>query len=186
MYTHISWSIEILVSFVSISPINSHRRLANTFSFVRVHTSITINMDIDSNLLLRLNNAGQGHLVSYWDQLDHEQRAILIRDIMNVDLDHVSQAFRTIMTMSISRILWNLFPSIEPVLLKRPVKNNWISIVTKVNQHEIIVVHLFNITFSLDRIGLKAIADGSVCVLLLAGGQGTRLGNVIEFISQFS
>jgi hypothetical protein len=96
MYTHISWSIEILVSFVSISPINSHRRLANTFSFVRVHTSITINMDIDSNLLLRLNNAGQGHLVSYWDQLDHEQRAILIRDIMNVDLDHVSQAFHDI------------------------------------------------------------------------------------------
>ena len=53
-------------------------------------------MDIDSNILLRLKKSNQTHLLSCWDQLDHEQRAILIRDITNVDLDHVTQAFQGI------------------------------------------------------------------------------------------
>jgi len=51
-------------------------------------------MNIDSTILLRLKNANQSHLVSYWDQLDHEQRAILVRDITNIDLDHITQAFQ--------------------------------------------------------------------------------------------
>lgn len=53
-------------------------------------------MDIDSTIYLRLKKANQTHLLSYWDQLDHEQRAILIQDINNVDLDHVSEAFQGI------------------------------------------------------------------------------------------
>jgi UDP-N-acetylglucosamine/UDP-N-acetylgalactosamine diphosphorylase len=51
-------------------------------------------MNIDPDILLRLKNANQTHLVSYWDQLDHEQRAILIRDITNTDFAHVTQAFQ--------------------------------------------------------------------------------------------
>ena len=50
-------------------------------------------MEIDPSILLRLKNADQTHLISYWDQLDHEQRAILIRDIINTDFDHINQAF---------------------------------------------------------------------------------------------
>lgn len=53
-------------------------------------------MDIDQSILLRLQKANQTHLISYWDQLDYEQRAILIRDICNLDLDRISQAFENI------------------------------------------------------------------------------------------
>ena len=50
-------------------------------------------MEVDPATLLRLKKSNQTHLISYWDQLDFEQRAILIRDITNVDLDLVTKAF---------------------------------------------------------------------------------------------
>jgi len=53
-------------------------------------------MNIDPNIVLHLKNFNQTHLLSYWDQLDHEQRAILIRDITNIDLDHITQAFNEV------------------------------------------------------------------------------------------
>ncbi len=53
-------------------------------------------MNIDPSLLLRLQHANQSHLVSYWDQLDCEERAILLRDISNVDFDHITHAFEGI------------------------------------------------------------------------------------------
>jgi UDP-N-acetylglucosamine/UDP-N-acetylgalactosamine diphosphorylase len=51
-------------------------------------------MNIDPSILLRLKNSNQIHLLSYWDQLDYEQRAILIRDISNIDFDYITQAFQ--------------------------------------------------------------------------------------------
>ena len=53
-------------------------------------------MNIDPDIVSRLNAAHQEHLLTYWSELDHEQRAILIRDITNIDLDHVTQAFHGI------------------------------------------------------------------------------------------
>ena len=53
-------------------------------------------MNIDPTVLLRLKKSNQTHLLSYWDQLDYEQRAILIRDITDIDLDRVTQAFQDI------------------------------------------------------------------------------------------
>jgi UDP-N-acetylglucosamine/UDP-N-acetylgalactosamine diphosphorylase len=51
-------------------------------------------MNIDPDILIRLKNANQTHLVSYWEQLDYAQRAILIRDITSTDFGHVTQAFQ--------------------------------------------------------------------------------------------
>jgi len=53
-------------------------------------------MPIDPHILNHLQNYNQAHLISYWDQLDYEQRAILLRDIANTDFEHVSQAFEGI------------------------------------------------------------------------------------------
>jgi UDP-N-acetylglucosamine/UDP-N-acetylgalactosamine diphosphorylase len=64
-------------------------------------------MDIDASILLRLKNANQMHLLSYWDQLDHEQRAIFIRDITNIDLDHITQAFEGIKDQLIEKPIDN-------------------------------------------------------------------------------
>jgi UDP-N-acetylglucosamine/UDP-N-acetylgalactosamine diphosphorylase len=51
-------------------------------------------MNTDPNILLRLKNSNQTHLLSYWEQLDYEQRAILIREIENTDFDYITQAFQ--------------------------------------------------------------------------------------------
>lgn len=53
-------------------------------------------MSIDSNLALRLKGYNQTHLLAYWDELDHEQRAILLRDIEKTDLEHVTHAYETV------------------------------------------------------------------------------------------
>ena len=60
-------------------------------------------MSIDSNLLHRLKNFNQEHLVAYWDDLDVEQRAILLRDLGKVDLEHVTHAFESVKDQLVDR-----------------------------------------------------------------------------------
>ncbi|CAF2851897.1 unnamed protein product [Rotaria sp. Silwood2] len=128
-------------------------------------------MDIDPNVYIRLKNYNQTHLLSYWDQLDHQQRAILIQDINNIDLDHITQTFQ----------------HIKDQLIEKPIDNNLIEHENEETIDQIMEPIPEYLTGSVDKIskeqleyyhrkGLNAIAEGSVCVLLLAGGQGTRLG----------
>ncbi|CAF0847423.1 unnamed protein product [Rotaria sordida] len=128
-------------------------------------------MDIDPAIYIRLKNFNQIHLLSYWNQLDHEQRAILIQDINNIDLDHITQAFQ----------------HIKDQLIEKSIDNNLIEHENKETIDQIMQPIPEHLTGSIDktskeqleyyrRKGLEAIAEGSVCVLLLAGGQGTRLG----------
>lgn len=53
-------------------------------------------MDIDTNIVNRLKSVNQSHLLSFWDQLDQEQRSILVQDIKSIDFDHVTNAFNDI------------------------------------------------------------------------------------------
>jgi UDP-N-acetylglucosamine/UDP-N-acetylgalactosamine diphosphorylase len=125
-------------------------------------------MEIDPSILHRLTNADQTHLISYWDQLDHEQRAILVRDITNTDFDHINQAFGDIKDQLTDQTTSNgptEHTSIDDLM--EPVPEHQSGSVDKTSKEQL---ELYR------RQGLKAIAEGSVCVLLLAGGQGTRLG----------
>lgn len=125
-------------------------------------------MEIDPSILLRLTKADQTHLVSYWDQLDHEQRAILIRDIINTDFDHINQAFDDIKDQLTEQTTSNEQANQQSIDdLMEPVPEHLSGSVDRTSKEQLETYR---------RSGLKAIAEGSVCVLLLAGGQGTRLG----------
>ena len=125
-------------------------------------------MEIDPSILLRLKNADQTHLVAYWDQLDHEQRAILIRDIINTDFDHVNQAFDDIKDQLTEQTTANEQANHQSIDdLMEPVPEHLSGSVDQTGKEQLEIYR---------RLGLKAIAEGSVGVLLLAGGQGTRLG----------
>ncbi|CAF1158903.1 unnamed protein product [Adineta ricciae] len=128
-------------------------------------------MNIDPDIVLRLNAAHQEHLLTYWSELDHEQRAILIRDITNVDLDHVTQAFHGIKDQLDDKRTHDDLNGDDKSKtideLMEPIPEHLTGSVDQTTKDQLEHYR---------REGLKAIAEGSVCVLLLAGGQGTRLG----------
>lgn len=119
-------------------------------------------MPIDPHILNHLQNYNQAHLISYWDQLDYEQRAILLRDIANTDFEHVSQAFEGIQNQLVEQ---NYEQPIDQLM--EPIPEHLTGSIETSTKEQLDAYR---------REGLKAIADGSVGVLLLAGGQGTRLG----------
>ena len=71
-------------------------------------------MEIDPIIFDRLKNAGQTHLVAFWDQLDHEQRAVLLRDIDKIDFDHVNQSFEAIQDQLVEKKS-NIDEFMEPI-----------------------------------------------------------------------
>jgi UDP-N-acetylglucosamine/UDP-N-acetylgalactosamine diphosphorylase len=50
-------------------------------------------MEIDSTIKERLTNANQEHLLTYWSELNDEQRQILLHDINEIDFDRVTKAY---------------------------------------------------------------------------------------------
>ena len=50
-------------------------------------------MEVDSVLKERLRRANQGHLLTYWSELNNQQRQILLHDINEIDFDRVTKAY---------------------------------------------------------------------------------------------
>ncbi|KAG8046778.1 hypothetical protein GUJ93_ZPchr0008g12126 [Zizania palustris] len=108
-------------------------------------------------LLERLKDYGQEGAFALWDELAPEERDFLVRDIESLDLARIDRIVRCSLRSQGFPV-----PAVEPVPE---------SIVSTVE----------------DRIpedkqrwwkrGLKAISEGKLAVVLLAGGQGTRLGS---------
>ncbi|CAF0970948.1 unnamed protein product [Rotaria sordida] len=136
-------------------------------------------MEINSSVKQRLTNANQTHLLDYWSELNDEQRQLLLRDINEVEFDRVSKAYNGIKrelfadkTISNNEI-FNQDDENETEQeniddLLEPVPDTVTGSINEASEEQLESYR--------QKDYLKAIAEGSVCVLLLAGGQGTRLG----------
>eukprot|EP01018_Ginkgo_biloba_P029263 Gb_31964 [translate_table: standard] len=108
-------------------------------------------------LLERLKDFGQEQTLAFWRDLNSQERDLLIKDLESVDLPRVD------------RIIKQSFRSRDlPVPNPEPVPEASVSTVEERTPEE------------RERwwsMGLKAICEGKLAVLLLSGGQGTRLGS---------
>lgn len=95
----------------------------------------------------KLKSIGQEHLLKYWDSLSKNQRELLLHEILHLDVHQFLLQQRLLQEKALNSAL------IEPV-------SDWID---KGNSADLVL-------------GKKLIAEGKVAALLIAGGQGTRLG----------
>jgi len=116
-------------------------------------------MDMDG-MRSRLNVAGQEHLMSDWEKKTPQQQRELYHTIKNLDLEEVCGYFKRAMSGQ-SEEQGKLDDRLQPI------PADAFGSVAR------------STTEQLRRyrdIGLEAVAKGQIGVLLLAGGQGTRLG----------
>ncbi|CAF3366805.1 unnamed protein product [Rotaria socialis] len=133
-------------------------------------------MNIDASIKQRLSDAHQSHLLDYWSELTEDQRRKLLEDINEIDFDRVRKAYHGIkqeliadQTIPNNEILDEddeKRESIEDIM--EPVPDAIIGSINQTSDEQLKIYHL--------KDNLQAISEGLVCVLLLAGGQGTRLG----------
>ena len=111
------------------------------------------------NVRDRYQAAGQDHLFTFWSQLTDSERAALTRQLESIDVDRVNRVY-TKATSSES----NATGTTELIeSLPAGASESVSASPTKAEEWQ--------------EIGLRAIANGQVGVLLMAGGQGTRLGS---------
>ncbi|XP_076905545.1 UDP-N-acetylglucosamine diphosphorylase 1-like [Bidens hawaiensis] len=108
-------------------------------------------------LLERLKDYGQEDAFAFWDQLSADQQNFLLQEIESLDLPRIDRMIRCSFQSH----------GLPPAAIE-PVPENFVSTVEdrKLEDRE-----------KWWKMGLKAISDGKLAVLLLSGGQGTRLGS---------
>jgi len=109
---------------------------------------------------LRLAEYGQDHLLEYWDVLDTQEKEKLSKELKNLDLDYVTQSFERCVNQ-VNTAGAKLDDKMAPL-------------------PKSICGSVFNLTpaekSGYEAAAFKQIAAGKMAILLLAGGQGTRLG----------
>lgn len=112
------------------------------------------------NLLSKLREFDQDHLLQYWDEISDDEKLLLIRDVEEQNLQEVTNYFKTaVSSLDADKI------KLDSKL--RPIPNDVSGSLLDSTQEEI---------DHYQDLGLGEIANGRAAVLLMAGGQGTRLG----------
>ena len=125
---------------------------------------LTIIMDNFKAIRKRYEDANQGHLFKFWLNLTEYQLDQLLSELDALDIERVNRIYAK--AISSEKEASNPNPntqldSIEP--LPKGVSESVVSNTAKTQEWR--------------QIGLGAITRGEVAVLLMAGGQGTRLGS---------
>ena len=116
---------------------------------------------MDKQLLIDdLRKHGQEHLVKFWDELTDNEREHLYEDIKHSEIDELNKYYERVKS-DLNQTVKELDSAMQPVPdeLKGSISH---SSKEQLKKYELQ--------------GLEAIAKNEVAVLLLAGGQGTRLG----------
>jgi UDP-N-acetylglucosamine/UDP-N-acetylgalactosamine diphosphorylase len=115
---------------------------------------------IDKELYDALSKSEQLHLIRFMDELSDREKDLLVKDLKQIDFADVNEFFaRTMLNHTQTEELVDA--NMQPV----PVDQKGSSEKSSVQE-----------LASYEHDGLKAIAENKVAVILLAGGQGTRLG----------
>ncbi|KIL71538.1 hypothetical protein M378DRAFT_155130 [Amanita muscaria Koide BX008] len=117
-------------------------------------------MSIDA-VRKRYEAAGQDHLFKLWDTISEEERAHLVAQLEALDIERVNRIYKKAMVAENEAA--NPAAVSEPI---EPLPKEATEAVGSPEQDE-----------QWRSVGLDAISRGQVGVLLLAGGQGTRLGS---------
>ncbi|GAV87956.1 UDPGP domain-containing protein [Cephalotus follicularis] len=108
-------------------------------------------------LLERLKDYGQEDAFALWDELSPDERHLLVKDIESVDLSRIDRIIQC-----------SLRSQGLPMAAIEPVPESSVSTVEE---------RTMEARERWWKMGLKAISEGKLAVLLLSGGQGTRLGS---------
>lgn len=117
-------------------------------------------MSVPEDLLNLLNKCGQEHLVRFWDDLTVVQKCNLQRQLLDSDLPKAVTDFSRAMSSSNN----NEKLSDDKI---EPVPSNLIESHEKTDSDRL---------SAYEELGFQEISNSKVAVLLMAGGQGTRLG----------
>jgi UDP-N-acetylglucosamine/UDP-N-acetylgalactosamine diphosphorylase len=113
-----------------------------------------------SNLRARYEAAGQGHLLKFWDALSGPEQKSLADQLDALDIERVNRIYKKAVSAEVEAAAPGAHDPIQPLP-----KETSDSVKGDAKEKE------------WRAIGLEAIANGAVGVLLMAGGQGTRLGS---------
>ncbi|PSR78716.1 hypothetical protein PHLCEN_2v7305 [Hermanssonia centrifuga] len=113
------------------------------------------------SLRQRYEAAGQAHLFQFWPELSENERTQLQAQLEALDIERVNRIYKNAVSSEKEAAEHAGKDIIEP--LPEDAADSVIGDTEKEKEWR--------------RIGLKAIANGEVGVLLMAGGQGTRLGS---------